>query len=65
MTPQNHFKEAMKTLLTMFEEGIIEKVAHAVYKGGDQGAGVTGNLNMRIFVPLKSLMDTYSENKAR
>ena len=33
MPSQNHIKEAMGTLLKMFEEGNLETVARAVFKG--------------------------------
>ncbi|MDO8726624.1 MAG: hypothetical protein Q7J35_11205 [Candidatus Methanoperedens sp.] len=34
MIPRNHVKEAMDTLLKMFDDRNLEKVAHAVFKGG-------------------------------
>jgi hypothetical protein len=45
MIPQNHVKEAMETLLKMFEDGDLEKVAHAVFKGGDIPADKWSFLN--------------------
>lgn len=45
MIPQNHIKEAMETLLKMFEAGDLEKVAHAVFKGGDIPADKWSFLN--------------------
>ena len=35
MASQDHVKEAMETLLKMFEEGNLETVARAVFKGND------------------------------
>lgn len=35
MSSQDHIKEAMTTLLKIFEEGNLEKVAQTVFKGGD------------------------------
>jgi len=45
MPSQNHVKEAMDILLKMFEEGNFEKVAHAVFKGGDIPADKWSFLN--------------------
>lgn len=45
MPSQNHVKEAMETLLKIFEEGNLDKVAHAVFKGGDIPADKWSFLN--------------------
>jgi hypothetical protein len=45
MISQNHVKEAMETLLKMFEDGDLEKVAHAVFKSGDIPADKWSFLN--------------------
>lgn len=45
MSSQDHIKEAMATLLKIFEEGNLEKVAHAVFRGEDIPADKWSFLN--------------------
>jgi hypothetical protein len=45
MPSQNHIKEAMDTLLKIFENGNLEKVAHAIFRGEDVPADKWSFLN--------------------
>jgi hypothetical protein len=45
MPSQDHVKDAMQTLLKIFEDGNLEKVARAVFKGGDIPADKWSFLN--------------------
>jgi len=45
MASQDHVKEAMQTLLKMFEEGNLENVARAIFKGGNIPADKWSFLN--------------------
>ncbi len=60
MTPQNtHIKEAMETLLKIFQEDNLEKVARAVFRGGDVPADKWSFLN-RVLMYLHNTEDVRS-----
>lgn len=62
MIPQNHVKEAMATLLKMFEEGNLDKVARAVFKGNQIPSDNWSFLN-RILMYLSNTEDARGFNQ--
>lgn len=62
MSPQNHIKEAMDTLLKIFENGNLEIVAHAVFRGEDVPADKWSFLN-RLLIYCNNTEDARGFNQ--
>lgn len=62
MSSQNHVKEAIDTLLKMFDEGNLPKVAMAVFKGNDVPSDKWSFLN-RILMYLNNTEDARGFNQ--